>query len=126
MEAKTLKGKTTEEIRSALEQNMANEFKPTLAIVFLPKKNEVQNITDIFDKKGIFVFGVSSFGHFIDKDPDNDSIAVMLLEIKPEYFKLEFLETGDSSTKEIAKAIGEMGKKAYCIRWNKNRWGKNN
>ncbi len=92
---------------------MADGFKPTLAIVFLPKKNEVQNISDIFDKKGISIFGVSSFGQFIDKDHDTDSVAVMLLEIKPEYFKIEFRETGNSTTKEIAKAIGEIGKKTF-------------
>lgn len=113
MKAKTLKGKTTEEIRSALQQSMADGFNPVLSIIFLPKKNEVQPITEIFDKKGILVFGVSSFGQFIDKDHDIDSIAVMLLEIKPEYFKIEFLETGNSSTKEIAKAIGEKGRKAF-------------
>ncbi|HYM92640.1 MAG TPA: FIST N-terminal domain-containing protein, partial [Chitinophagaceae bacterium] len=70
-------------------------------------------LSDIFDKKGISVFGVSSFGQFIDKDHDTDSIAMMLLEIKPEYFKMEFFETGNSSTKEIAKAIGEKGKKFF-------------
>jgi hypothetical protein len=113
MKAKSIKGKSTDEIQSALEQSMADGFKPTLAIVFLPKKNEVQNISDIFDKKGISIFGVSSFGQFIDKDHDTDSVAVMLLEIKPEYFKIEFRETGNSTTKEIAKAIGEIGKKTF-------------
>ena len=93
---------------------MVDGFKPTLAIIFLPKKNEVQSITEIFDKTGMLVFGVSSFGQFIDKDHDIDSIAVMLLEIKPAYFKIEFLETGNSSTKEIAKAIGEKGRKAFA------------
>ena len=113
MQAKSIKGKSSEEIQSALEQSMADGFYPTLAIVFLPKKNEVQDIAGIFDRKGILVFGVSSFGQFIDKDHDTDSIAVMLLEMKPEYFKIEFLETGNSSTKEIAKTIGETGKKTF-------------
>jgi hypothetical protein len=92
---------------------MADGFKPTLALVFMPQKNEVQAISKIFDEKGIFIFGVSSYGQFIDKDHETDSIAVMLLEIKPEHFKLEFLETGNSSTKEIANAIGKKGKKAF-------------
>ena len=113
MKAKSIKGKSTKEIQSALQQSMADDFKPTLAIVFLPKKNEVQSITEIFDKKGILVFGVSSFGQFIDKDHDSDSIAVMLLEINPEYFKIDFRETGNSTTKEIAKLIGESGKKTF-------------
>ncbi|TAL46651.1 MAG: hypothetical protein EPN92_05740 [Chitinophagaceae bacterium] len=113
MQAKSIKGKSPEEIQSALEQSMADGLKPTLAIIFLPKKNEVRNISDIFDRKGISIFGASSFGQFIDKDHDTDSVAVMLLEIKQEYFKIEFRETGNSTTKEIAKAIGEIGKKTF-------------
>ena len=82
MKAKSIKGKSIEEIKSALDQSMVDGFTPTLAIIFLPKKSEVQNICDIFDKKGILVFGVSAFGQFIDKDYNNDSVAVLLLLIK--------------------------------------------
>ena len=35
MKAKSIKGKSSEEIKSALQQSMADGFKPTLAIVFL-------------------------------------------------------------------------------------------
>ena len=34
MKAKSIKGKSPEEIKAALEQSMADGFKPTLAIVF--------------------------------------------------------------------------------------------
>ena len=114
MKAKSIKGKTAAEIKVALEANSVDGFKPTVAIVFLSDKSLVQPITDLFGKNGIQVFGVSAFGQFIDKDHDKDSIAVLLLELNPEYFKIEFLETGTGSTKEIAKAIGEIGKKAFA------------
>ena len=113
MKAKSIKGKSAEQIQSALEQSMADDFKPTLAIIFMPKRNEVQDICEMFDKKGIAVFGASSFGQFIDKDHDTDSIVVMLLEIKPEHFRIEFRETGNSTTKEIARSIAEAGKAAF-------------
>ena len=113
MKAKSIKGKSPDEIQSALQQSMADGFKPTLAVVFLPKKNEVQPISEILDGKNISIFGVSSFGQFIDKDHDTDSVAVMLLDIKPEYFRIKFHETGSSTTKEIAKLIGESGKKTF-------------
>jgi len=113
MKAKSIKGKTVEEIKLALEANIADDFNPTLAIIFLPDKIHVQAIGDLFDKKNILIFGASSFGQFIDKDHGTDSIAVMLLEIKPEYFKIEFRETGNSTTKEIARSIGEIGKQTF-------------
>ena len=41
MIAKSIKGKTTEEIKQALEKSMAGGFKPTLALVFLSAMNEI-------------------------------------------------------------------------------------
>jgi len=38
MKAKSIKGKSTEEIKTALEQSIADGFKPTLAVVFLSVK----------------------------------------------------------------------------------------
>ena len=40
MKAKSIKGKSTEEIQSALQQSMADGFKPTLAIVFISKSQD--------------------------------------------------------------------------------------
>ena len=113
MQAKSIKGKTVAEIKAAVETSMANGYKPTLAIVFIPKKNEALVVCDLFDEKGISVFGASSYGQFIDKDHDTDSIVVMLLDIKPEHFRIEFRETGNSTTKEIAASIAEAGKAAF-------------
>ena len=113
MKAKSIKGKTPEQIQWALEQNMVDGFKPTIAIVFMPEEKEVQTICELLGKMGIGVFGASSFGQFIDHDFDTASIVIMLLEIRPEYFKIEFRETGSHSTKEISRLIGETGKAIF-------------
>ena len=113
MQAKTIKGKTAEDILCLFSEITTDGFTPTLAIVFLSKKSNAPGIIDLFDKKGIAIFGVSSFGHFIDEDNDIDSIVVMLLDIKPEQFRIEFRETGDSNTASIASSIGEAGKAVF-------------
>ncbi len=113
MKARSIKGKTVEEIGSALDHCIAEGMKPTLAVVFMPKEIGVRALCELLDKKGIAIFGASSFGQFIDRDFDTDSIVVMLLEIKRDYFKIEFRETGSSSTKEIARSIGDAGKAAF-------------
>ncbi|HEV8506875.1 MAG TPA: FIST N-terminal domain-containing protein [Chitinophagaceae bacterium] len=110
MKAKSIKGGSVEEIRSAVQQSMADGFKPTLAVVFMPGEKEVQGVCELLDKNGIAIFGASSFGQFIDQDFDTTSIVVMLLDIHPQYFKIQFSETGTNSTKEIARSIGEAGK----------------
>jgi hypothetical protein len=113
MKAKSIKGKSPDEIQLALQQSMADGFRPTLAVVFMPNEKDVNSVCELFDKESIAVFGASSFGQFIDQDFDTASIVVMLLEIRPEYFKIEFRETGSHSTKEISRLIGETGKSFF-------------
>lgn len=113
MKAKSIKGKSAEEIRSALEQSMADGFKPALAIVFLSIKQDRKAISAILDKEGIVVFGVTSAGEFIDGDVGEESSAIMLLEINRDYFKLLFDDTGTGSTREMAGRMGEEGLKTF-------------
>ena len=43
MQAKTIKGKSPEEIEFALLQSITDNFKPTLAIVFLSVKQNIRS-----------------------------------------------------------------------------------
>jgi hypothetical protein len=113
MKAKSIKGKSPEEISRLVDSSCNSDFKPALAVAFLPNKKDVQNICSIFNERDIKIFGASSFGQFIDSDYDTDSIVVMLMEINPDSFRIEFRETGNSSTEEIAKSIGEAAKTAF-------------
>ena len=49
MQAKSIKGKSTEEIKIALQQSVADSFKPTLALVFLSEMNEIEAICSLLD-----------------------------------------------------------------------------
>jgi hypothetical protein len=114
MRAKSIKGKSSEEIKTALSESLADGFKPTLAIVFLSFKQDLDAVCKILDNEGIQIFGATSSGEFISSEIEEGSIAVMLLDINPAYFKLMFQEAGDSSAFEIAKQIGEEGKKIFA------------
>src|SRR6187551_2490332 len=113
MKAKSIKGKSTEEIKTALNESMADKYKPTLAIVFLSIKQDRDKICELFDKEGIVVFGATTSGEFIDGEIGEGSIVVMLLDIDPGYFKLVFQETGDHTTFENARQLGIEGEKAF-------------
>jgi hypothetical protein len=114
MKTKSLKGKSSEEIKSALNESMVDGFKPTLAIVFLSFKQDVDAVCKILDSEGIQIFGATSSGEFISSEIEEGSITIMLLDMNPSYFKLLFLEAGDSSDFEIAKQVGEEGKKIFA------------
>lgn len=113
MIAKTFKGKTTEEIQTAFQESLKNDFKPTLAIVFLSIKQDIEAICEIFNKEGIVILGATTSGEFIDGEIEEGSVTVMLLDLHPDYFKLVFLETGAETTLENAIQLGVEGKKAF-------------
>ncbi|MEO7922821.1 MAG: FIST N-terminal domain-containing protein [Chitinophagaceae bacterium] len=114
MKAKSVKGKSTEEIQTALQQSMTDGFKPTLAIVFISIKQDRDAIVSLLDKQAIQIFGATTSGEFIDGEIGEGGIVIMLLDINPDYFKVLFLETGDHSTLENAKKLGIRGKKAFA------------
>jgi hypothetical protein len=113
MKAKTIKGKSTEEISSALTESMSDGYKPTLAVVFLSVKQDREAISKLLDDKGIQIFGATTAGEFIDDEIEEGSIVMMLLNMNPAYFKIEFLETSQKSAFEDATKLGIIGKETF-------------
>jgi hypothetical protein len=113
MKAKSIKGKSAEEIKSALSESMADGFNPTLAIVFLSVKQDRNAVVKIFNEKGISVFGSTTSGEFIDGDYSEGAIAILLLELNPSLFKILFEEYADKEPRLLAKQLGEKALKFY-------------
>ncbi|HMT95419.1 MAG TPA: FIST N-terminal domain-containing protein [Ferruginibacter sp.] len=113
MQAKSIKGKTPEEIQSALLQAIADGFKPILAIVFLSVSQDRKSITALFDKAAIRVFGVTSNGEFTDETPEKRSTVVLLLDLKPAYFRFYNAAYPNNNFKEITYNIAGEAKKDF-------------
>lgn len=113
MNAKSIKGKSTEEIKAALADAIDSNFKPSLAIVFLSIKQDREAICNMLDEKGIQIFGATTAGEFIDGEIESGSTVIMLLDMNPAYFKIEFLETSTETSLADAKKIGITGKETF-------------
>jgi len=113
MQAKSIKGKSPQEIQSALQQGMSDGFKPTLAIVFLSISQDRKAVCKILDDAGIKIFGATTNGEFIDENPEKFSVAILLLDMNPEYFSILFSEYEDKNYREIAKSIARESKRLY-------------
>lgn len=113
MKAKTFIARSTSEVESAVQEYWSDDFKPTLAIVFSSITQDPLTISSILDKKGISVFGSTTSGEFISSEINEGTIAVMLLDINHDHFKVAFFEKGERSTHEIARQLGEEGKKIF-------------
>ena len=113
MQVKTIIGKTTTEIKTVLNECISAEFKPTLAIVFSSVKQDIDAISKIIAEQGIEVFGASTAGEFIDGELETGSTVMMLLDINPAYFKIEFLETAQETAFDDGIKLGLAGKKTF-------------
>ncbi|MFI5128906.1 MAG: FIST signal transduction protein [Chitinophagales bacterium] len=113
MKAKAIKGNSLAEIRSALLETAAADFTPSLAIVFSSISQDLDDISEMLDTEGIQVFGSTTSGEFMSSEISQGGIVIMLLDIKPSYFKVLFFETGDKSVLEISRQLGEEGKKVF-------------
>jgi len=113
MKAKSIKGKSPEEIRTALAESMIDGFKPTVAIVFLSIRQDIDTVCRLLTENDIHVFGSTTSGEFISSEVSEGGIAIMLLDLNPEYFKILFLETNENGVYETAKQLGENAKKLF-------------
>ena len=113
MKAVSILGNSTEEINATLQQSLTGDFKPTLAIVFLSVKQDHEAVCTLLNNHGIQVFGASTSGEFISSTISEGGIAIMLLDIDPSYFKIMYMETGDSSTYEVSKELGAEAKRTF-------------
>ena len=113
MKAKSIKGNSPEEIKTALQQSMADGFKPTLAIVFLSIKQDRDAICAILDKEGIAIYGATTNGEFIDEELGKESVAILLLNINPAYFTILFDDFPDKNYREVSKAMAAKALKSF-------------
>lgn len=113
MIAKTIKGQSTEDISAALQRAIAENFKPTLAVVFISIKQDSDAVCKLLEEKGISIFGATTSGEFINNEISEGGIVIMLLDINPAYFRLLFLETSYSSAYDTAKQLGTEGKNLF-------------
>ncbi len=113
MKAKPIKGKSPEEIKTALQESMAYGFKPTLAIVFLSISQDRNAVCKLLDDEGISIYGATSNGEFIDEKPEKGSITILLLEIDTSYFSIMFDEFKNGNFRSIAQTIAERSKELF-------------
>lgn len=113
MKAKSIKGNSPEEIQAALQHSMADGFSPTLAIVFLSVSQDRHAICQVLDEAGIAIFGATTNGEFIDEVAETGSVAMLLLDIDPAYFRVYFEEYRQKNYRETAKRIAQKAKESF-------------
>lgn len=113
MKAKTIKGKSPAEIRTALQQAISDAYQPSLAIVFLSIQQDIDAVMRVFHEMRINVFGASTAGEFIDGDVQEGSIVAMLLDVNLDYYRVELIEADANNHFEAAEQLAQFAKLQY-------------
>ncbi len=109
MKAKSIKGNSPEEIKTALSASLEDGFKPTLAIVFLSLSKDINAVSSVLDENNITIYGATTQGEFIDEEIGKESIAILLLDINRDYFTVMLEEFPEKNYREVTQL---MAKKA--------------
>ena len=110
MKAKSIKGKTKAEIERALSDCMNDGYRPTLAIVFISIKINFMEIGQLLGEHNIQVLGATSNGEFIDEELGSESIAILLLDLPKEHFRIYFESYEDLQFREAGRKIAKKAK----------------
>jgi hypothetical protein len=114
MKAKSIKGKTPSEIQKKLDESINNGFKPTLAIIMISNKEDAEELRSIFETQGIAIFGITAPQKFTEQGISEGDIIVMLMDIKPDHFKIVLNDYEGSSAYEAGYNAGISGKNAFA------------
>lgn len=120
MKTITIKGKTPAEIKYAFEEctrdtpdSESQGFTPTLAMIIVHHLHDVEPLRTLFDARGISIFGFSSPTKFTEQGITMNEIVVMLLDSKPENFKIVLHDFEGSSAYEAGYKAGITGKSTF-------------
>ena len=109
MKAKSIKGKSPDEIQKALSESISDQFKPTLAIVFISIEQDRKSVAEMLFNNGIDVFGATSGGEFSNDNQTEGEMVIMLIELERSNY---FISLEDAKGKELAQVSQTLARTA--------------
>jgi len=104
---------SVEEIGPHLQSVQEEGMAPTLAFVFSSVVHNLEDLKAEFAKYNIEVFGASSSGEITNDEAHEDAIAVMLLDISREAFRLNIFDGEGKTSSDIGQGVAEWAKPIY-------------
>jgi hypothetical protein len=113
MKAKSIQGKSAQEIENKLADIIRDGFKPTLAFIFISSKDAIPKLQRLLTDKNIAVFGATTYCHFSENGNETEGSTLLFLDINPEYFKVVLKNEKKSAPEQWAKEIGDTALKTF-------------
>ncbi|WP_296315111.1 FIST signal transduction protein [Winogradskyella sp. UBA3174] len=113
MKAKSIKGKSTEDIKQAIDNSISDGFTPTIAVLFISVKQDRKTICELLDSKNIDVLGSTSCGEFINGHQSEGDIAILLLELSKEHYTILYEDIADESLDDTVSRLANNALKQF-------------
>jgi len=113
MKAKSIYGHTPDDIRTALDHAIADGFTPAMAFVFISVKQDRKAVCNIFQEKDIDIFGATSCGEFTDGHQSDGGIAVLLLDMHRDAYKIIFKDIGDRTIEDASDDLAKASLQTF-------------
>lgn len=114
MKAKSIKGKSINEISTSFQEVISDGFSPTLAFVFISIEQDRKAIVSFLNTHDVAVFGATTVGEFTDQGIDSGSIAILLLDMNPDFFKIVLKDHTNGSAIQSGHYVGETGLASFA------------
>jgi hypothetical protein len=76
-----------------------------LQLCFLSVSQDRKGVCNLFDSRGLSVFGTTTNGEFINDELEKNSTAIISLDIRPEYFTILLEEFQNRNFSEASESI---------------------
>jgi hypothetical protein len=113
MKPKVFSVTSVQQIEAYLHGIHSEGLTPTLAIVFSSVVHNLRELSAIFSKFNIDVFGASSSGEITNDEVHEESIVVMLLDINRDAFRLNIFDGEGKTSYQVGQKVAEWAKTVY-------------
>lgn len=113
MKPTVLSTTSVEQIEPYLQSARQTGLAPTLAIVFSSVAHDLVELSAIFAKSDIEVFGASAGGEITNDEVHEESIAVMLLDISRDAYRLNVFEGEGRTSYQVGQSVAEWARTVY-------------
>jgi hypothetical protein len=113
MKTKVFSVNSVEEIEPLLQGIQQEGEAPNLAIIFSSIVHNLMELSSVFAKYNMNVFGASSSGEIINEEVHGESIVVMLLEISRDAYRLNIFDGEGKTSYQVGQNVAEWAKTIY-------------
>ena len=113
MKSKVFSVSSVEQMEPHLQDIRQEGLAPILAIVFSSVVHNLKELSAVFAKYDIDVFGASSSGEITNDEIHEESIVVMLLEISCDAYRVNVFDGEGKTSYQVGQNVAEWAKTVY-------------